>query len=134
LNFTDQEKNFEAWKISLVDLLFDPSYVLNNVSANPNYDSSDCDSDSEPDSNNNNGSDTEMVDVEDMGALAPKLQAARKSKDEEEFEYKNRNGRPKRSLNEQEASVKEPKEMVTPMLRKSLTKQGYKVVGSHSVN
>ena len=26
----------------------------------------------------------------------------------------------------------EPKEMVTPSLRKSLTKQGYKIIGSHS--
>ena len=27
---------------------------------------------------------------------------------------------------------REPKEMVTPALRKSLTKQGYKIIGSHS--
>jgi len=29
-------------------------------------------------------------------------------------------------------SVGDPKEMVTPMLRKSLTKQGYKIIGTHS--
>eukprot|EP00092_Neocalanus_flemingeri_P005712 GFUD01006152.1.p1 GENE.GFUD01006152.1~~GFUD01006152.1.p1 ORF type:complete len:735 (-),score=197.38 GFUD01006152.1:138-2342(-) len=29
-------------------------------------------------------------------------------------------------------SIGEPKEMVTPMLRKSLTKQGYKIIGTHS--
>ncbi|CAB4490912.1 hypothetical protein RhiirA1_502506 [Rhizophagus irregularis] len=126
---SDQEKNFEAWKKSLVDMLFDPSYALNNVSSNLNYDSY---SESDSDSDNNNNSDTEMVDVEDIGALAPKLQAARKSKEEEEFVYKNSNGRPKRTLSEQEVPINEPKEMVTPMLRKSLTKQGYKVVGSHS--
>lgn len=32
----------------------------------------------------------------------------------------------------QEKSRKEPKEMITPLLRKSLTKQGYKLLGSHS--
>ena len=26
----------------------------------------------------------------------------------------------------------EPKEMITPLLRKSLEKQGYKLIGSHS--
>lgn len=29
-------------------------------------------------------------------------------------------------------SVADPKEMITPMLRKALTKQGYKLIGSHS--
>jgi tRNA wybutosine-synthesizing protein 1 len=116
-------------------MLFDPSYAMNEVSSNLNYESySESDDERDSDSDNNNNSDTEMVDVEDMGALAPKLQAARKSKEEEEFVYKNSNGRPKRTLSEQEVPVKEPKEMVTPMLRKSLTKQGYKVVGSHSVS
>jgi len=100
-------------------------------SYNESEDDDEQDSDS---SNNNDGSDTEMVDVEDMGTLAPKLQAARKSKEEEELSNRNRNGQPKTSLIEQEIPVKEPKEMVTPMLRKSLTKQGYKVVGSHSVS
>ncbi|GFT12226.1 s-adenosyl-L-methionine-dependent tRNA 4-demethylwyosine synthase TYW1 [Nephila pilipes] len=32
----------------------------------------------------------------------------------------------------QEKSKQEPKEMITPLLRKSLTKQGYKLLGSHS--
>jgi tRNA wybutosine-synthesizing protein 1 len=133
LYYTDQEKNFEAWKLSLIDALFDPSYSVNNALVSHDHDSY-SESDDDSDSNNNNGSDTEMVDVEDMGALAPKLQVARKSKEEEESMYKNLNGRPKRSLIEQDTPVKEPKEMVTPMLRKSLTKQGYKVVGSHSVS
>ncbi|CAG8722226.1 16508_t:CDS:2, partial [Funneliformis mosseae] len=110
---SDQEKSFEAWKLSLVNVLLDPSTATNNDLNNQIHDS------------------YKLVDVEDMGALAPKLQSARKSK-EEELANKNRNGQPKRSLIEQETHTKEPKEMVTPMLRKSLTKQGYKVVGSHS--
>jgi len=35
-------------------------------------------------------------------------------------------------LKKQQNLSGEPKEMVTPMLRKSLTKQGYKIIGSHS--
>ncbi|CAI2183510.1 11497_t:CDS:10 [Funneliformis geosporum] len=100
---SDQEKSFESWQLSLVNVLFDPSSATNIDLNNQIYDS-----------------------------FTPKLQSARKSKEEEEFVNKNRNGQPKRSLIEQETPIKEPKEMVTPMLRKSLTKQGYKVVGSHS--
>ena len=38
----------------------------------------------------------------------------------------------KKAKENAKANKKEPKEMVTPALRKSLTKQGYKIIGSHS--
>ena len=49
-----------------------------------------------------------LVDMEDMGAAI--LKGREKAK----------------------TTAKEPKEMITPLLRKSLTKQGYKLIGSHS--
>jgi len=38
----------------------------------------------------------------------------------------------KKGKTKEKPSTGEPKEMVTPMLRKSLTKQGYKIIGTHS--
>ena len=38
----------------------------------------------------------------------------------------------KKGKTKEKPATGEPKEMVTPMLRKSLTKQGYKVIGTHS--
>merc|ERR1712013_621744 len=40
----------------------------------------------------------------------------------------------KKGKTREKSNVKtgDPKEMVTPMLRKSLTKQGYKIIGTHS--
>jgi len=38
----------------------------------------------------------------------------------------------KKGKTKEPVSIGEPKEMVTPMLRKSLTKQGYKIIGTHS--
>jgi len=38
----------------------------------------------------------------------------------------------KKGKTKEQVAIGEPKEMVTPLLRKSLTKQGYKIIGSHS--
>ena len=50
-----------------------------------------------------------LVDVEDMGKVVKKMKAAAKRRQEEE---------------EEGGVVGEPREMVTPMLHKALTKQG----------
>ncbi|CAJ0825615.1 9024_t:CDS:10 [Entrophospora sp. SA101] len=62
----------------------------------------------------------------DMGKLAPQIKAARKSKDVQNISYNSDD------IKAQKKVVKEVREMVSPMLHKSLTKQGYKIVGTHS--
>lgn len=57
--------------------------------------------------------DESVVDVEDLGSMVNNM---KKSK-ENAVNLKNK---------------QEPKEMITPLLRKSLTKQGYKLLGTHS--
>lgn len=56
------------------------------------------------------------MDLEDLGSMVDKLKTAKKKRNEENAANKNN----------------EPKEMITPMLRKALEKQGYKLIGSHS--
>lgn len=51
-----------------------------------------------------------LVDLEDLGKVVTKQKRSK----------------------ERAAKDTEPKEMITPLLRKSLTKQGYKLIGSHS--
>jgi len=51
-----------------------------------------------------------LVDLEDLGKVIKKVSRSK----------------------ERAAQSTEPKEMITPLLRKSLTKQGYKLIGSHS--
>ena len=52
-----------------------------------------------------------MIDLEDLGTMMAKAKAKNLEKSKKHDK---------------------PKEMITPLLRKSLTKQGYKLVGSHS--
>ncbi len=51
-----------------------------------------------------------LVDVEDIGSMMGKMKSAKKRREEEEEAVR--------------SGVAEPREMVTPMLRKSLSKQG----------
>jgi len=53
------------------------------------------------------GDDDGLVDLEDLGSVMKKAKGSK-------------------------AESQQPKEMITPLLRKSLTKQGYKLIGSHS--
>ncbi|XP_071946298.1 S-adenosyl-L-methionine-dependent tRNA 4-demethylwyosine synthase TYW1-like isoform X2 [Antedon mediterranea] len=71
-------------------------------------------SDEEEDDDDGKKSSEPVMDLEDLGSVMTKLKQAKDNREEEE---KGTNG---------------PKEMVTPLLRKSLTKQGYKLIGSHS--
>ncbi|XP_032242372.2 S-adenosyl-L-methionine-dependent tRNA 4-demethylwyosine synthase TYW1 isoform X2 [Nematostella vectensis] len=57
-----------------------------------------------------------LVDMEDLGPAVQKIKKAKKQREIEEDSHKNTVA----------------KEMVTPVIRQSLTKQGYKIIGSHS--
>ena len=69
--------------------------------------SNDSDTSSD-DGENDDDDDDGLVDLEDLGRVM------------------------KNAVKKKEPSDSAPKEMVTPLLRKSLTKQGYKIIGSHS--
>lgn len=69
-------------------------------------------SDSEDENAINKKQSVDLVDVEDLGSVVGKINELKKKED----------------LN----GAREPKEMITPLLRKALTKQGYMLVGSHS--
>ncbi|KAG0259879.1 S-adenosyl-L-methionine-dependent tRNA 4-demethylwyosine synthase [Mortierella polycephala] len=81
-------------------------------------------------------SEGEMVDLEDMGNVARKIQQAKENKELDEEAYANQKVRAKRSVGETKdgkaIKPREVREMVSPLLYKSLTKQGYKIIGSHS--
>lgn len=67
-----------------------------------------------------------VVDMEDLGNIMNGVKKA-KSKDEEQMVKLSKLNGVKRVENEAER-----REMITPALRDSLTKQGYKLIGSHS--
>ncbi|EDQ93030.1 uncharacterized protein MONBRDRAFT_14102 [Monosiga brevicollis MX1] len=69
--------------------------------------------DGEADSEEEDEADDGMVDLEDLGNALVK-------------------GRAQRQAQDQDARVGKPRAMITPALRKALTKQGYKLIGSHS--
>ncbi|CAG2061098.1 unnamed protein product, partial [Timema podura] len=69
-------------------------------------------SDSEWDSDPSQEVKSAVLDMEELGNFSSALRAARKRKESEESEG--------------------TREMITPLLRESLTKQGYKLIGSHS--
>lgn len=75
-----------------------------------------------------------MMDVEDLGKVAAKLQTAVAERRADVQRAASRSS--KRTIGEvvegDMAPPPEPKAMVTPMLEKSLTKQGYKIIGTHS--
>ncbi|KAF9586202.1 S-adenosyl-L-methionine-dependent tRNA 4-demethylwyosine synthase [Lunasporangiospora selenospora] len=81
-------------------------------------------------------SDGEMVDLEDMGSMAIKIKQAKEEKALDEEAYANQKVRAKRAVGETKEGKaikpREVREMVSPLLYKSLTKQGYKIIGSHS--
>lgn len=109
------QEDFEAWKSSFwlgaVKVFSKASIKSIEVNADGeeevNYESS-------SDEQEADGSDNEkVVDLEDLGGVVQKLNKAKAQKAEDE-------------------KSTTPREMVTPLLRESLTKQGYRLVGSHS--
>eukprot|EP00124_Ichthyophonus_hoferi_P003264 Ihof_evm2s274 gene=Ihof_evmTU2s274 len=88
-------------------------------------------SDSENDNSGNEGyASGDDVDMEDLGNLANGIQAAKIDKEERERAVLTRDA--KRTIGEGAHAAPALKEQITPVLRKALTKQGYKLIGSHS--
>ncbi|OZJ03103.1 hypothetical protein BZG36_03365 [Bifiguratus adelaidae] len=150
----DQEKQFLAWADGILHVLSDErelAFAPNHV---------EYDSEGEDVSEDEHGervrdvgagredgagiSGDEVLDVEDIGKVASKIKTAveQKSKEEEAYRQSQRqrapNGRAKRTIGNGKEDAgwtktpAPPREMVSPMLHKALTKQGYKIIGSHS--
>ena len=103
----EQESEFQTWKdklISTINSMNDgDGVVLNGENENNAMMAVDT-TDSEEDEEE--VSEDELVDLEDLGTVMKKAKSGDKDKG--------------------------PKEMLNPTLRQSLTKQGYKLIGSHS--
>ncbi|KAF7722478.1 S-adenosyl-L-methionine-dependent tRNA 4-demethylwyosine synthase [Apophysomyces ossiformis] len=134
----DQKGQFDEWVHQFICELEDKR-SLEFAPANIEYDSEgeDGDEDSEEAAGINEaigaGSGDEMVDLEDMGRMMSKMKAAKKDRAEEEAAAlaNSSKGRAKRVIGDEPKKV-EARDMVSPMLHKNLTKQGYKIVGTHS--
>ncbi|NP_001089965.1 S-adenosyl-L-methionine-dependent tRNA 4-demethylwyosine synthase TYW1 [Xenopus laevis] len=80
-------------------------------------------SDSEPEEHGEPGSG--LIDVEDLGKAMSNMKKSKREHDS--------NTELGKSLQGDEAKEKEePREMITPALQEALTKQGYRLIGSHS--
>ncbi|XP_072032877.1 S-adenosyl-L-methionine-dependent tRNA 4-demethylwyosine synthase TYW1-like [Amphiura filiformis] len=143
------EADFDAWKTSLLqDTLSDTGMCrcgeercTDKVSCKCEQQPSDhqnaeesSSEDESPEGDDAGGGDGVMqtdgvMDLEDLGKVMHKMKAAKQRRDEEENSAKTNNIN---SSGDRENNVTEPREMITPLLRQSLTKQGYKLVGSHS--
>ncbi|XP_026992623.2 S-adenosyl-L-methionine-dependent tRNA 4-demethylwyosine synthase TYW1 isoform X1 [Tachysurus fulvidraco] len=71
-----------------------------------------------------------VIDMEDLGNVMNNMKKAKKQTEEDAAEH----GRLSKlnGLKKTEGSEEERREMITPALREALTKQGYKLIGSHS--
>lgn len=134
----DQKSQFDVWCNGFVSELQD-KHSLEFSPADIAFQSEDEDEeDEESDGNNDigvddNGSGDEMLDLEDMGNMASKIKAAKAKRAEEEESFENSKAQAKRLIGDAKAKEKTaPREMVSPMIHKNLTKQGYKVIGTHS--
>jgi len=106
------EDSFASWSRELFQAIAAPATKKIKTSDEPDEESEDEEADQEP-----------LVDVEDLGKVMKKS-LVKKSKAQEEEES---------SEDEEEVDPSAPaKEMLTPSLRSALTKQGYKLLGSHS--
>ncbi|KAG0164819.1 S-adenosyl-L-methionine-dependent tRNA 4-demethylwyosine synthase [Apophysomyces sp. BC1034] len=125
----DQKAQFDEWVTQFVAELEDKR-SLEFAPTNIEYDSEGEDSE-ETAEDVVVGSGDEMVDLEDMGRVVSKMKAAKQNRAEEEVALVNSKARPKRAIGDEPKKV-EARDMVSPMLHKNLTKQGYKIVGTHS--
>lgn len=108
------EKDFEVWRKSFLkrigkqnneELVEDQDAIATLSSDDDGFSHSDDDSGDSSEAGDG------LVDLEDMGRVMKKVKEQKKAE---------KNG------------LIERKEMITPTLRKSLTKQGYRLIGSHS--
>ncbi|KAG0012434.1 S-adenosyl-L-methionine-dependent tRNA 4-demethylwyosine synthase [Entomortierella chlamydospora] len=154
----DQGGAYKQWNDALLSSLMDPtqSHVHeayfssddeDGASASE-HDDDDVDEDGEPvrktkeeklglpKIDGGDASEGEMVDLEDMGNVARKITQAKEDKALDEEAFANQKVRAKRAIGETKdgkaIKPREVREMVSPLLYKSLTKQGYKIIGSHS--
>lgn len=137
---SDLEEKFNTWKSVVIQYLsgsleFEAQDQKKVAPELEDYITSDEDEDDGQDigdssKNNSNfpdGSDSENVmDVEDLGKVANGIKKAVAKREEETIMSLGA----KKSIGS--GNNTGPKKMVTPMLEKALTKQGYKIVGSHS--
>lgn len=103
--------DFMEWKKKLIEILELPekihhqqNYTKSNELLYESSDDGDVDIESDTE---------ELIDMEDLGSVITKLKKTKVAKQDISRSF-------------------EPKEMITPTLQKILTKQGYKLVGSHS--
>jgi len=134
----DQGGQFAFWAAGFIAELED-GHALDFHPSNVEYDSEEDEADDgelnkDIGAGDDAGSGDEMVDLEDMGKMASKLKAAKVSRAEEEEDFAYSKVRAKRSIGNTPETTAAPvaREMVSPMLHKNLTKQGYKIIGSHS--
>ena len=117
--YGNMEADFDHWSNSFIQRI---KKWNNSVNINKDLQTektSDLDTNSSEESENEESSNDEdiseedegLVDLEDLGSMMAKVKA---------------------KSNEKATKDGKPKEMITPLLRKSLTKQGYKLIGSHS--
>ncbi|EGD80434.1 TYW1B protein [Salpingoeca rosetta] len=106
------EKDYDAWQAAVIGDIDagDQHYTL--VDAESRFAGA-FDHDDDDDDEDTAGADEGMVDMEDMGDLIQK-------------------GKARRAMQDKAAKEGKPREMITPNLRKALTKQGYRLIGSHS--
>lgn len=111
------QKWFVWWKktqiqirLCALELWWCSEYTAHNFQAESSCDSSSEGCYSDGDSSGQDSHGTGVMDLEELGNFSSSLRAAREKKPEENS----------------------PREMVTSLLRESLTKQGYRIVGTHS--
>ncbi|KAK4512948.1 uncharacterized protein ATC70_003659 [Mucor velutinosus] len=139
----DQKAQFDVWSNGFVSELED-KHSLEFSPTNIAFQSDDEDDEAsaeeeeqQPDIDiDGSGSGDEMVDLEDMGNMASKIKAAKAKRAEEEEDFENSKAKAKRLIGtdagNKPKTAPQAREMVSPMILKNLTKQGYKVIGSHS--
>ncbi|KAJ1982738.1 Fe-S oxidoreductase [Dimargaris cristalligena] len=140
----DQLASFEAWTQGLLSTLLDPEAYTAPIEADARISDAEDEDENEEDTTPDNkdvlgGSDGEMVDLEDMGGVARRIQEAREQRRDDEASFaasqtSRVTKRPYRPIGEgaEARPVRAPRAMVSPMIHQNLTKQGYKVIGSHS--
>ncbi|GAA5803645.1 hypothetical protein HPULCUR_009128 [Helicostylum pulchrum] len=136
----DQKGQFDTWSTGFVSELEDKQ-CLEFSPTDISYQSDEEEDEASGEENADidiDGSGDEMVDLEDMGNMASKIKAAKVKRAEEEEDYENSKAKAKRMIGvddnkpREKAVAPQAREMVSPMILKNLTKQGYKVIGTHS--
>ncbi|KAL6317929.1 hypothetical protein AAG906_030973 [Vitis piasezkii] len=116
----DLDEVFDVWSRKLISVLkggsvengvFDGSMAVVESDAET-IDGSEEDYDDDDDADRENGAEGSIVDLEDIAGKGP----SRKTK----------------TMTTSSGTINGEKEMVTPVIRASLEKQGYKIIGSHS--